>query len=83
MRSVGGARPTFPRAFRTHFRTPTTTASTAMELTMTDGPAPPAPDPTVQSARRRALDEDWAATIVGLLLLALVLLGAIPGWLVP
>jgi hypothetical protein len=54
-----------------------------MELTMTDGPAPPAPDPTVQSARRRALDEDWAATIVGLLLLALVLLGAIPGWLVP
>lgn len=34
---------------------------------------------------RRAvqLNEDWLATIVGLALLALVLVGAIPGWLVP
>jgi hypothetical protein len=34
---------------------------------------------------RRAwpLNEDWTATIVGLVLLALVLVGVIPGWLVP
>jgi hypothetical protein len=37
----------------------------------------------VSSARRFALNEDWAATIIGLVLLALVLTGAIPGWLVP
>ena len=49
---------------------------------MTDAPDP-TPDTTVPAARRRALDEDWAATIVGLALLALVLLGAVPGWLVP
>lgn len=41
------------------------------------------PDPRVRSARRIALNEDRAATIVGLALLALVLLGALPGWLVP
>jgi hypothetical protein len=29
------------------------------------------------------LNEDWAATIVGLVLLVLVLAGMIPGWLVP
>lgn len=29
------------------------------------------------------LNEDWAATIVGLVLLVLVLAGVIPGWLVP
>lgn len=39
------------------------------------------PEPAAQ--RRTALNEDWAATIVGLALLALVLLGVIPGWLVP
>ena len=56
-------------------------------------PAPPhpgsprpnssAPDPAVTTARRLALNEDWAATVVGLLLLALVLTGLLPGWLVP
>lgn len=39
--------------------------------------------PDVPAQRRRALNEDWLATIVGLALLALVLLGVIPGWLVP
>ncbi|GGK37715.1 hypothetical protein [Nocardia camponoti] len=29
------------------------------------------------------LNEDWLATIVGLALIALVLVGAIPAWLVP
>lgn len=42
-----------------------------------------APDEGVRTERRTALNEDWAATIVGLLLLALVLAGVIPGWLVP
>ena len=51
-------------------------------------PAPPrpdfpTPDPAVATARRLALNEDWAATVVGLLLLALVLTGLLPGWLVP
>ena len=51
-------------------------------------PAPPrpdfpTPDPAVTTARRLALNEDWAATVVGLLLLALVLTGLLPGWLVP
>jgi hypothetical protein len=48
-----------------------------------NGTGPTGQDPAVRSARRRALDEDWTATIVGLLLLALVLFGTIPGWLVP
>jgi hypothetical protein len=39
--------------------------------------------PPSTTARRWAIGEDWAATIVGLILLALVLAGAIPGWLVP
>jgi hypothetical protein len=43
----------------------------------------PHDDPAVGGARRTALNEDWAATIVGLLLLALVLTGLVPGWLVP
>ena len=42
-----------------------------------------APDSAVAAARRGALNEDWAATIVGLVLLALVLTGLLPGWLVP
>ena len=46
-------------------------------------PDSPAPDPAVATARRLALNEDWAATVVGLLLLALVLTGLLPGWLVP
>jgi hypothetical protein len=29
------------------------------------------------------LNEDWTATIVGLVLLALIVVGVIPGWLVP
>jgi hypothetical protein len=37
----------------------------------------------VTTARRTALNEDWAATVVGLVLLALVLTGVLPGWLVP
>ena len=41
------------------------------------------PDSAVTAARRLALNEDWAATVVGLLLLALVLTGLLPGWLVP
>ncbi|HSU09451.1 MAG TPA: hypothetical protein VLK57_09625 [Pseudonocardia sp.] len=45
-------------------------------------PADP-PDSAVTAARRLALNEDWAATVVGLLLLALVLTGLLPGWLVP
>jgi hypothetical protein len=44
---------------------------------------PPTPDLAVRRAGRRALNEDWAATFVGLLLLALVLTGLLPGWLVP
>ena len=44
---------------------------------------PDSPDPAVTTARRLALNEDWAATVVGLLLLALVLTGLLPGWLVP
>lgn len=37
----------------------------------------------VQRQRRFALNEDWVATIVGLLLLVLVLTGVIPNGLVP
>lgn len=55
---------------------------------MSDTPTPdrpvsntPAPGGTVASARW--LNEDWAATIVGLILLVLILVGVIPGWLVP
>jgi hypothetical protein len=48
---------------------------------MTD--TPPPDDPAVANSRRVALNEDWAATIVGLLLLGLVLTGLLPGWLVP
>lgn len=33
--------------------------------------------------RGLALNEDWAATIAGLVLLGLVLAGILPGWLVP
>jgi hypothetical protein len=40
-------------------------------------------DDSVTNARRLALNEDWATTIVGLLLLAPVLTGLLPGWLVP
>lgn len=40
-------------------------------------------EPDVPARRRTALNEDWAATLAGLLLLVLVLAGVIPGWLVP
>ncbi|BBG03476.1 MULTISPECIES: hypothetical protein [Pseudonocardia] len=52
-------------------------------------PGTPAdPDPArsagdVPAQRRLALNEDWAATVVGLLLLVLILSGLWPGWLVP
>jgi len=36
-----------------------------------------------EPAARLALNEDWAATVVGLVLLALALTGLLPGWLVP
>jgi hypothetical protein len=39
--------------------------------------------PTVAEHTRAAVNEDWAATIVGLVLLALVLIGVIPTGLVP
>jgi hypothetical protein len=41
------------------------------------GAGPPEP------RRERKINEDWAATIVGLVLLVLILLGLIPAWLVP
>jgi hypothetical protein len=44
---------------------------------------PAAPDPAVHGARRTALNEDWAATVVGLVLLGLVLAGLLPGSVVP
>jgi len=40
-------------------------------------------DPSVGAARRTALNEDWLATVVGLVLLLLVLFAVIPGWLIP
>jgi hypothetical protein len=51
--------------------------------------APDAPDtttadpPTVAAATRRAISEDWAATIVGLVLLALVMAGILTDGLIP
>lgn len=42
-----------------------------------------APPATEADAGRGWFDEDWAATILGLVILALVLVGAIPEGLVP
>jgi hypothetical protein len=42
-----------------------------------------APDAEVAASGRRALNEDWAATILGLVLLALVLVGVIAKGMVP
>ncbi|EJZ05614.1 hypothetical protein [Mycolicibacterium vaccae] len=39
--------------------------------------------PEPQDSTPRRLNEDWLAVIVGLTLLALVLVGAIPGSLIP
>ncbi|WNG88019.1 hypothetical protein C6A87_001715 [Mycobacterium sp. ITM-2016-00317] len=39
--------------------------------------------PETQDSTPRRLNEDWLAVIVGLTLLALVLVGVIPGSLIP
>jgi hypothetical protein len=39
--------------------------------------------PTVADANRRALSEDWLATLVGLILIALVLAGIVTDGLIP
>ena len=50
----------------------------------TDAPGPTTADPpTVAAANRRAISEDWAATLVGLVLIALVLAGIVTDGLVP
>lgn len=47
-------------------------------------PADPPNDPsTVAAANRRAFSEDWLATLVGLVLVALVLAGVITDGLIP
>jgi hypothetical protein len=49
-----------------------------------DTPGAAAADPpSVAVATRRAISEDWVATIVGLLLVALVLAGVITDGLIP
>ncbi|MER5609026.1 MULTISPECIES: hypothetical protein [Micromonospora] len=48
---------------------------------MSNAPTPPEP-PTARTSRL-AFSEDWAATVLGLALLLLVLAGAIPAGLVP
>ncbi len=52
---------------------------------MSEAPSPDlTPEPAAESPARRAqIGEDWAATIVGLALLALVLLGVIGKGIVP
>ncbi|MBV1854678.1 hypothetical protein [Catellatospora tritici] len=53
---------------------------------MSDAPEPSTPDsppPAVAHVGRWSVNEDWAATIVGLALIALVLTGVIPVGLVP
>lgn len=47
------------------------------------GPTTTAEPQTVAAANRRAISEDWAATIVGLILVALVLAGVITDGLIP
>ncbi|MEU0487824.1 hypothetical protein ABZ249_01250 [Nocardiopsis sp. NPDC006139] len=39
--------------------------------------------PTAPERPRRSLGEDWAATVTGLVLLGLALVGAIPAGLIP
>lgn len=49
-----------------------------------DVPATTTPDPpTVSAASRRAISEDWAATLAGLILVALVLAGILTDGLIP
>ncbi|MCO1617437.1 hypothetical protein ACGFKZ_22600 [Micromonospora tulbaghiae] len=45
--------------------------------------APTPPEPPTAGTSRLAFSEDWAATVLGLALLLLVLAGAIPAGLVP
>jgi hypothetical protein len=49
-----------------------------VQPTRVDAAAPP-----IQTASRRSINEDWLATIVGLVLVALVLAGIIGKGLVP
>jgi len=57
------------------------------DLSMTVAPDVPgtttADPPTVAAATRRAISEDWAATLIGLLLVALVLAGIVTDGLIP
>ncbi|MFK3979587.1 hypothetical protein ACI2K4_04310 [Micromonospora sp. NPDC050397] len=48
-----------------------------------DSRSAPSSTPPTAPESRLALNEDWAATILGLALLVLVLVGAIPTGLVP
>ncbi len=50
---------------------------------MSPTPAPEAQPTTAPPTGHRGLDEDWIATITGLVLLLLVLVGVIPTGLVP
>ncbi|MER7206524.1 hypothetical protein [Streptosporangium sp. NPDC000239] len=52
-------------------------------MSETDPPVETPAETAVESEGRTAVNEDWAATIVGLVLLALVLVGVIPVGLVP
>jgi hypothetical protein len=64
---------------------PAVTVPSPSPLRYPPSPARPA-RPSASSGEppaRLALNEDWAATVVGLALLALVLTGLLPGWLVP
>lgn len=49
-----------------------------VQPTPADSAAPP-----IETASRRSINEDWLATIVGLVLLVLVLIGVIGKGLVP
>lgn len=46
-------------------------------------PLAPDGDSSAEELRLSWLGEDWASVVVGLALIALVFVGAIPGWLVP
>ncbi|MEE2038008.1 hypothetical protein Q8791_12355 [Nocardiopsis sp. CT-R113] len=46
-------------------------------------PAPPPASPASPPEARWSLSEDWAATVTGLVLLVLALVGVIPAGLIP
>ncbi|MCD0449728.1 hypothetical protein LO762_11080 [Actinocorallia sp. API 0066] len=50
---------------------------------MSDPDKPAVAPPPTEGESKTAFNEDWAATILGLLLLALVLTGVIPTGVVP